>query len=384
MARHDRAISPLSEAQTDMAEVAPPKSKRKRVIFGLVALAIIAAIVDFGHGYWTTGRFMVETDDAYVTADVTLISSRLQGYVAEVPFGENATVQAGDVLVRLDDGDYTIALEVAEGRVASAGETLNRIDAQVLAAQAGVAAAQAQHDMAIAQQRAAQSNATRVQSLASNNVAAQAQLDTATETLATATATVASADAAIASANAQVGVLKAQRAEAVGTQHELELAVDQAQRNLDLTVLRAPATGTLGNMTLEAGDLVTAGARLAALVPLESLYIKANFKETQMAGIAVGATVGITIDALPDATFEGTVESIAPATGSVFSLLPADNATGNFTKVVQRVPVRIAIPQEALDAGGLRAGLSVKVEVDSRTGGVPEAHEAPVVAAAGE
>jgi membrane fusion protein (multidrug efflux system) len=129
---------------------------------------------------------------------------------------------------------------------------------------------------------------------------------------------------------------------------------------------------------------VTAGARLAALVPLESLYIKANFKETQMAGIAVGATVGITIDALPDATFEGTVESIAPATGSVFSLLPADNATGNFTKVVQRVPVRIAIPQEALDAGGLRAGLSVKVEVDSRTGGVPEAHEAPVVAAAGE
>ncbi|UTH46628.1 HlyD family secretion protein [Loktanella salsilacus] len=384
MARHDRAISPLSEAQTDMAEVAPPKSKRKRVIFGLVALAIIAAIVDFGHRYWTTGRFMVETDDAYVTADVTLISSRLQGYVAEVPLGENAIVQAGDVLVRLDDGDYTIALEVAEGRVASAGETLNRIDAQILAAQAGVAAAQAQHDMAIAQQRAAQSNATRVQSLASNNVAAQAQLDTATETLATATATVASADAAIASANAQVGVLKAQRAEAVGTQHELELAVDQAQRNLDLTVLRAPATGTLGNMTLEVGDLVTAGARLAALVPLESLYIKANFKETQMAGIAVGATVGITIDALPDATFEGTVESIAPATGSVFSLLPADNATGNFTKVVQRVPVRIAIPQEALDAGSLRAGLSVKVEVDSRTGGVPDAHEAPVVAAAGE
>ncbi|WP_394155171.1 HlyD family secretion protein [Loktanella salsilacus] len=387
MARHDRTISPPSEtqeAQAAAAPVAPAKSKRKRIILGVVALAVIAAVLDFGYEYWTTGRFMVETDDAYVTADVTLISSRLQGYVAEVPVRENATVQAGDVLVKLDDGDYTIALEVAEGRVASAGETLNRIDAQILAAEAGVAAAQAQHDMAIAQQSAAQSNAARVQSLASNNVAAQAQLDTATETLATATATVASADAAIASANAQVGVLKAQRAEAVGTRHELELAVDQAQRNLDLTVLRAPATGTLGNMTLEAGDLVTAGARLAALVPLESLYIKANFKETQMAGIAVGATVGITIDALPDATFEGTVESIAPATGSVFSLLPADNATGNFTKVVQRVPVRIAIPQGALDAGGLRAGLSVKVEVDSRTGGVPDAHEAPVVAAAGE
>lgn len=376
MARHDRTLStPADSSQPadNAAETAKPKNHRKRVVLLGAALVALGVAVGFGQSYWTTGRFMVGTDDAYVTADVTLISSRVQGYVASVEVTENAVVQAGDVLVRLDDGDYVIALEVAQSRVASAGETLNRIDAQIEAAQAGVAAARAQHDMADAQLRSAQSNADRIRSLAGNNIAAQAQLDTAIEGLDTATASVASADAAVASAQAQVGVLRAQRAEASGTRHELELAVSQAQRNLDLTVLRTPNTGTVANLTLEVGDLVNVGTRLAAVVPLDSLYIEANFKETQMAGIRPGADVRITIDALPDAEFEGKVASIAPATGAVFSLLPADNATGNFTKIVQRVPVRIAIPADALATGQLRAGLSATIEVDSRTGDDPAA-----------
>jgi membrane fusion protein (multidrug efflux system) len=152
----------------------------------------------------------------------------------------------------------------------------------------------------------------------------------------------------------------------MGSLKELALAVDQAGRNLDLTVLRAPSDGTIANMTLEVGDLVAPGARLAALVPQDSLYIQANFKETQTGKIAIGAPVGITFDALPDKVFEGRVLSLAPATGSVFSLLPPDNATGNFTKIVQRVPVRISIPAAALDSGHLRAGLSAVVEVDRR------------------
>lgn len=374
MARFDRTLSTPADAPSpgeDTIETAKPKIRRKRVLLLGAALLALGVVASFGQSYWTTGRFMVDTDDAYVTADVTLISSRVQGYVASVEVAENAVVQAGDVLVRLDDGDYTIALQVAQSRVASAGETLNRIDAQIEAAEAGVAAARAQHDMADAQLRSAQSNADRIRSLAGNNIAAQAQLDTAIEGLDTATANVASADAAVASAQAQVGVLRAQRAEASGTRHELELAAQQAQRNLDLTVLRAPSTGTLANLTLEVGDLVNVGTRLAALVPLNSLYIEANFKETQMAGIRPGADVRIAVDALPDAEFEGKVASIAPATGAVFSLLPADNATGNFTKIVQRVPVRIAIPADALATGQLRAGLSATVEVDSRTGDDP-------------
>lgn len=373
MARHDRTLSPAAvpDASATPPLAAPERPagrSRKKIVLMIVALAVIGGLAYVGQGWWTTGRFMVDTDDAYVTADITLISSRVQGYVAAVEAVENQTVKAGDVLVRLDDGDYAIALDVAKSRVATADDTLARIDAQIDAAEAGVTQARAMRDVAGAQLRTATTTAERTQKLSRDNVASQAQLDTATEGLDTATASIANADAAIAAAEAQVAVLQAQRAEAEGTTRELELAVDQAARNLDLTVLRAPADGTLANLTLEVGDLVAPGARLAALVPTQKLYIEANFKETQMPGIHPGATVHITFDALPDVEYEGTVDSFAPATGSVFSLLPADNATGNFTKVVQRVPVRIAIPADALDTGLLRAGLSAVVEIDSRTG----------------
>ncbi|WP_226783099.1 HlyD family secretion protein [Oceaniglobus trochenteri] len=373
MSRHDRAITGKAETMVDAPTpepvAKPPRSRRKRAVLGALALCVLVAGGVFARDYWTVGRFMVETDDAYVAANVALVSSRVQGYVAEVPVSENAGVSAGDVLVRLDDGDYRIALQMAQGRVATAGETLARIDAQIVAAQAGVAQAEAMEQMARAHLHAAQTNADRVRRLASSNVAAQAQVDTAVETLQSAEASVASAAAATANAEAQVGVLRAQRAEAEGTRHELELAAAQAQRNLDLTVLRAPADGTVTNLTLEVGDLVNPGTRLAALVPAGGSYVEANFKETQMGDVAVGADVHMTFDAAPDHSYHGTVLSVSPATGSVFSLLPADNATGNFTKIVQRVPVRISIPQEALEAGFLRAGLSVVVEVDSRTGG---------------
>jgi len=386
MAHHDRTIAKKTNVPDDPSiaamsgtsavtapalpetRVAPPKSRRKRLIVGIIALCILTGAGFWGQEYWTVGRFMVHTDDAYVTADVTLISSRVQGYVAQVPVIENATVKAGDVLVRLDNGDYVIALQTAQSRVATAADTLARIDAQIVAAQAGVAQSQAMAAKAEAQLRAAQSNARRVRALASSKVASQAQLDIAVEGLETAQSGVASATAAIATAEAQVGVLRAQHTEAEGAQRELELAAAQAQRNLDLTVLRAPTDGTIANLALKVGDLVNPGTRLAALVPLGALYVEANFKETQMGGVAPGAKAHISFDAASGQTFEGTVASISPATGSVFSLLPADNATGNFTKIVQRVPVRIAIPQEALNAGFLRAGLSVVIDVDRRTG----------------
>lgn len=378
MAQQDRMIAkPVEVSKAEVPAPQPvspqtvpsakPKGLRKKSVLLVAALGLAALAGTYGRDYWTTGRFMITTNDAYVTADITLISSRVQGYVADVAVAENDVVKAGDILVRLDDGDFAIALQVSQSRVASASETLNRIDAQILAAQAGVASAQAQQDMALAEVRAATTNADRVGSLATQRIASQAQLDTATEGLDTATAGVAIADAAVANAQAQIGVLRAQRAEAVGSQKEMELAAAQAQRNLDLTVLRAPAAGTVANLALKTGDLVSPGTRLAALVPLDTLYVEANFKETQLAGIAIGAPAMITIDALPGVRFEGTVVSIAPATGSVFSLLPADNATGNFTKVVQRVPVRIAIPQAALAMGGMRAGLSATIEVDNRT-----------------
>ena len=161
--------------------------------------------------------------------------------------------------------------------------------------------------------------------------------------------------------------MNAQHVEAEGQQQELKITVHQARRDLARTVLTAPSDGIIANLTIEIGDLVSPGARLAALIPDGSLYVEANLKETQMTNIAAGAIVEMTFDALPNQTFEGRVASISPATGAIFSLLPADNATGNFTKIVQRVPVRIALPQEALETGKLRAGLSTEVSIDIRT-----------------
>ncbi|OLS52458.1 HlyD family secretion protein [Rhodovulum sulfidophilum] len=345
---------------------------RRALLAGIAALVLAGA----GYGgwyYWTEGRFFEDTDDAYVQADIARISSRVQGYVASLPVEENAHVRAGEVLVRLEDGDYRTALATAQSRVATADRRLARIDAQIDAARAAVRQAEADRDAAQAQLRNAGNTLERVTGLAERNFAAQAQLDSATEGYDTAQASLAKAVAAVASAHAEVAVLVAQRAEAEGDKHELELAVDQAERDLKRTVLRAPADGILANLGLEIGDLVTAGTQLAALVPDDALYVEANFKETQMQGITPGARVEVTLDALPGRSFEGRVTSAAPATGSVFSVLPADNATGNFTKVVQRVPVRIALPPEAAATGQLRAGLSAVVAVDTRSGGAPAA-----------
>ena len=370
LARNTRptdAPAPVEAAPAPIAPEAPANTGRKKLVLDLVALAAVGAAGWKGEQYWTEGRFLVETDDAYVQADITLISSRVQGYVDQVLVSDNDHVRAGDVLVQLDAGDFEIALQTAQSRVATADQTLARIDAQTEADRPAVTQAQAGLDADRAQLRNAQANVERTRSLAEQGTVPQAQLDAAEEAFETATAGLAQAQAAIASAEAQVDVLTAQRAESEGSRHELELAVAQAQRNLDLTVLRAPADGTVANLALEQGDLVQPGARLAALVPDNSLYIEANYKETQMADVAPGATVHLAFDALPGQEFEGTVASTSPATGSVFSLLPADNATGNFTKVVQRVPVRIEIPEEALATGQLRAGLSAIVEVDRRT-----------------
>lgn len=366
-------LKPVTDGSSDIAEPtaeivqnAPAKSNRKKLIMAGVAIIAIGFAGMEALNYWTTGRFMETTDDAYVKADVTLISSRAQGYVAEVLVKSNDHVKAGDVLARLDDGDSKNGLALAESRFETSGEALTRISAQITAAEAIVAQTQADRDTAQAQLTSAQTNADRTATLASDRVVSQSQLDTANEALDVARGGLAGAQARIASAEAQVAVLRAQYGEAQGQRQELKIAVDQARRDLALTVLTAPSDGIIANLTIETGDLVTPGTRLAALIPDGSLYVEANLKETQLADIAAGATVEMTFDALPDQTFEGRVASISPATGSIFSLLPADNATGNFTKIVQRVPVRITLSQEALDTGKLRAGLSTEVSIDTR------------------
>lgn len=351
-----------------------PKKKTgvvRRLFLSAAAIAALAGGASYGHQYWVDGRFMISTDDAYIEGDITNIAPKVTGYVAKVNVVANQHVKAGETLVTLDNGDYKIAAEQADAQIATQKLTLARFDAQIAAARASVAQTEAQKTALEAAVRGAEITLSRQQELASKRAGVRADLDNAHVAYDQAKANLAGADSAIASAKANIAVVTAQRAEAESQIHALELQKAKAERDLSFTVLKAPFDGVIGNLAVQTGDLVSPGQRLAALVPIEDLYIEANFKETQVAGIKPGAKVKVEVDALEDHMIEGTVQSISPASGSVFSLLPPENATGNFTKVIQRLPVRIALPKAVLESGRLRAGLSVVVEVDSRTGNEP-------------
>ncbi|MER9975634.1 MULTISPECIES: HlyD family secretion protein [unclassified Mesorhizobium] len=359
--------TPLKPA--DVTPLAPAKKKRstRSMLLPIIGLALLGAGAWYGYDYWTDGRFMITTDDAYVQADTAFISPKISGYVDQVKVTENQQVKAGDPLLIVDDGDYKIAVAQAEAQIATLSKTLDRIDAQTEAARASLKQAQAQKTA----DQAAADNAKRAQvraaQLLKTRVGTQAQLDDAQTAVEQANAALAGADAQIAAAQANIGVLQAQRAESASTLGSLQLAHDKAVRDLSFTVLRAPYDGVVGNRSVEQGDLISPGQKLAVIVPMDKLYIVANFKETQLARLVPGEKVRVSVDAIDGQDIEGTVSSLAPASGAVFSLLPPENATGNFTKVVQRVPVRIDVPADVLKTGKLRAGLSVIVAVDSRT-----------------
>ncbi|KQR75971.1 HlyD family secretion protein [Rhizobium sp. Leaf341] len=358
------AVAPIAAPAPDAPEKQP---KRRRFVVPIIGLAVLGAAGWFGYEYWTNGRFMISTDDAYIEGDLTSIAPKVSGYVETVNVVANQRVKAGDPLVTLDNGDYRIAADQAQAQIDTEKLSLARFDAQIAGAQASLMQARAQKTALEATVRGAEITQKRASDLQSKAVGSVASLDSANVALDQARANVLAADATIAAAAANVSVLQAQRAEAESTIRSLELSRDKAQRDLGFTVLKAPYDGVVGNLAVQDGDLVSAGQRLAALVPVNKLYIDANFKETQIAGLVPGSKVKVHVDAYDDKPIEATVQSIAPASGSVFSLLPPENATGNFTKVIQRVPVRIALPQDVLDSGRLQAGLSVVVEVDTRT-----------------
>lgn len=361
--------APVAEPPAPSRAEAPAPKKRsaKSFLLPLVVVALAAGGGWYGYGYWTEGRFMISTDDAYVQADMAYVTPKITGYVARLDAAENQFVKAGDPIVTIDDGDYRIAFDQAQAQIDVQNKTLERIKAQTEAARAALGQAEAQKTSAVAAANNARRTADRTAQLLKTHVATQAQLDDAQTAVEQADAALTGADAQIASAKANIGVLEAQYQEAQSTLQNLELARDKAARDLSFTVLRAPYDGVVGNRAVEQGDLVSPGQKLAVVVPLNKLYVVANFKETQLAKLVPGEKVRLSVDAVDDIAFEGTVSSLAPASGAVFSLLPPENATGNFTKIVQRVPVRIDLSENALASGKLRAGLSVVVEVDSRT-----------------
>lgn len=365
----------VRQAGQGAPEAAAPKAKKGFAKKPLI-LAVLAGALAFsgyeGHEWWTNGRFMVSTEDAYVQADITILSAKVSGHVQSVAVTNNQSVKAGDLIAKIDDGDYRFALQSAKDKLATQQSAVTRIGRQIEAGGASVAQAQAQIAAAKAEAERAESDYSRQQQLARSDFTSRAALENAKAARDRAQANVQSAEAALAAAKSNVDVLAAQQNEAQRVAVEQQTSVEKAERDLTFTEIRAPADGVIGNKAMEVGTYVQPGARLAALVPMTSVHVDANFKETQLASLKVGQKVRIEVDAFPDADVIGTVESVSPASGAVFSLLPPENATGNFTKIVQRVPVRVSVNPEIIQQGILRPGLSVVVDVDTRISAAAE------------
>ncbi|MBO1019989.1 HlyD family secretion protein [Methylobacterium sp. SD274] len=358
------AHSPVPVAAT---VATPPKRRLLRKAMMLTVLTLALAGGGYkGYEWWTVGRFFVSTDDAYVQADISILAAKVPGYLAAVPVKNGQAVRKGDVIARLDDGDYRLAAQAAHDKLLTQQATIARIGRQVEAAQAQLLQSAAQIDAAKADSIRAAADYARQQQLEKVDFVAKSRIEQALADRNRTEATVKGAEANLAMMKANVEVLRAQGREAEGLAAELKTAEDRAARDLAFTVIHAPFDGVVGNKAVEAGAYVAPGSRIAALVPLESVRIDANFKETQVERMHAGQQVHIAVDAYPGRDIVGEVESLSPASGSVFSLLPPDNATGNFTKIVQRLPVRIHVPADVAREGLLRPGLSVTVRVDTR------------------
>jgi membrane fusion protein, multidrug efflux system len=337
------------------------KTKKAGLLLCLGAVAVVAT-------GWVWVRSGGETtDNAYIRGDVTSLAPKVAGYVTAVEVEDNQTVRAGDVLFRIDDRDYRARLAQAEANVESAQARLTNVDADIQLQHALVRQAEAQRRSTVAERNLATKASDRRRELIRTNAVSQAAVDESDAALARAEAGVSAASATVEAQQQRIAVLATQREAAVAALAQAKAARDLAQIDLDHTVVHAPVNGVIGNRQVRLGRLVAPGASLLDIVPVSDVWVVANFKETQIEHIRPGQRARITVDGYPNTTFEGVVDSFAPGSGSAFSLLPVDNATGNFIRVVQRVPVKIRFAGHPLQ-GRLVPGLSARVEIDRGRG----------------
>jgi membrane fusion protein (multidrug efflux system) len=340
---------------------------RKHMI-RVALLIIIAAGAGLGGTYWwKTGRFQETTDNAYVEGDISVVSSQVEGKIATVQVGDNQAVKVGDVLATIEDADYKAKLAQAAATVAAAAASVGTIDSQITWQQTKIDQVAAQQRSAAAELQRAKIVYDRYKKMIIDKVIGTQELDEATASYLKAQAATTETAAELAAEQTQLGVYQTSRKEAEAKHAEADAARQLAQIDLDRTLIHAPIDGVIGNRAVRVGQYVKAGSQLLSLVPTD-VHVVANFKETQLDRMRPGQQVEVSVDAFPEQKLIGTVESFAPASGAEFSLLPEENATGNFTKIVRRVPVRIALPGNNPLHGLLRPGLSVVVDVDTRTG----------------
>jgi membrane fusion protein (multidrug efflux system) len=326
----------------------------------------IAGASGYGWYYWTTGRFEVSTDDAYVKADSTVIAPKVGGYLSAVLVRDNQPVKTGQLLAKIDDRDYVVALAQARADVAAAQAEIDNINATIDHQQAVITQAAGTVAVDKATLIFAEQDQARYENLASRGAGTIQNAQQAISKRDTAQASLARDEAALKAAQLQTKILRAQLAQADAALEQKRSIAQQAELNLSYTMILAPMAGVVGNRTLRVGQFVQAGTNLMAVVPIERVYIVANFKETQLTNVRKAQPVEIEVDTFPGARFEGHVDSIAPASGQEFALLPPDNATGNFTKVVQRIPVKIVLETQSKFLGLLRPGMSVVPVINTK------------------
>jgi len=337
----------------------------KKKIGALLCLGAVVVVA----GGWTWVRLDGEatTDNAYVRGDVTSLAPKVAGYVTGVEVADNQTVRTGDVLFRIDDRDYRARVAQAVANVEAAQARLTNVDAETRLQHALIRQARAQYQSALTELSLAIKASDRRRELIRSNSVSQAQVDESDTARSRAEAGVSAASATLEAQQQRVAVLATQREAAIAAVAQAQAALDIAQIDLDHTLVRAPVGGVIGNRQVRVGRLVAPGVSLLDIVPVDDLWVVANFKETQIEHIRPGQRARITVDGYPDQPFEGTVDSFAPGSGSAFSLLPADNATGNFVRVVQRVPVKIRFAKNP-SPERLVPGLSTRVAVDLGSG----------------
>jgi membrane fusion protein, multidrug efflux system len=351
----------------------PPKGRirvsgaqLKQAALGLAIAVGLAWAVEYGYHYWTIDRYLVTTDDAYVDAHSVLISPKVSGYISEVPVDDNQPVKAGQVIARIDARDYQTSLDQARANVeaaqASIATLVQQIDQQELAVeQARQAVASDQAALLFSQQ-----NYDRFTKLARTGAATVQQAQQATADIREKEAALARDTTGVNMAEKQIAVYEAQLAQAKATLALQQAAARQAELNLSYTTIAAPGAGTVGVRTVTVGQFVQPGTQIMAIVPLHAVYITANYMETQLTDVRAGQPVTIHIDTFPGTLIHGRVASLAPASGQQFALLPPDNATGNFTKIVQRIPVKIEVDRNEPLAGQLRPGMSVEPTIETK------------------
>ena len=377
MTQHSTAFEierpvPAADALKDLppATRAPATVKKfnfRKALMAGAAVAVLAGAAWYGWDYWTVGQYLVSTDDAYVKADNTTVAPKISGYLHEVLVGDNERVKAGQVLARIDQRDFRVALDQAKADVAAAHAAIASKQAQLGVQQAVIDAARATVDVDTATVTFAAQENKRYTDLAATGFGSVQNAQQAQSRNAGAQAAIARDTANLASAVKQVDLLKAEIVQANAALARAQALQSQAELNLDYTSIVAPIDGVVGNRSLRIGQFVQAGTQLMSVVPVAGAYVVANFKETQLTDVRKGQRVEIAVDTFPGQIVHGHVDSIAPASGQEFALLPPDNATGNFTKVVQRIPVKIALDLDEGSAVELRPGMSVIPTVETKS-----------------